>query len=276
MLLKRVPAPALRPFVKMLWAQDHRSPPKLVSADREHVLPTGTMHLAFRLSDHPLRLFEDANDRVGYKIGHSIVGGARSTFYVREIADAVRSVGAQFHPGGADLLLGAPAEELAETHTPLEELWGSLATDARERLLEAGRADKQLDILEALLAERLPRVRGLHPAVAQALDRFTTTSNVRQVVREYGYSHRRFISLFRNATGFTPKVYCRILRFQEVLERIAIDSGESWVDLALAAGYSDQPHFNREFRQFSGLTPGEYRKATPTFTNHVPLNQSSR
>ena len=29
----------------------------------------------------------------------------------------------------------------------------------------------------------------------------------------------------------------------------------SWTELALAGGYSDQPHFNREFHAFTGITP---------------------
>jgi len=31
------------------------------------------------------------------------------------------------------------------------------------------------------------------------------------------------MELFRNAVGLTPKVYCRIMRFQSVIERLACD-----------------------------------------------------
>jgi AraC-like DNA-binding protein len=39
--------------------------------------------------------------------------------------------------------------------------------------------------------------------------------------------------------------------------------------VAMEAGYSDQPHFNREFREFSGMTPEQYRLARPVAANHV-------
>jgi AraC-like DNA-binding protein len=41
--------------------------------------------------------------------------------------------------------------------------------------------------------------------------------------------------------------------------------------VAMEAGYSDQPHFNREFREFAGLTPEQYRLARPLSANHVPV-----
>src|SRR4030095_11077652 len=113
------------------------------------------------------------------------------------------------------------------------------------------------------------------PAVAHALDQFTTTNDVREVVRQTGYSHRRFIELFGRAVGLTPKLYCRVLRFQRALQ-FSATSSESLVDLALEAGYSDQPHFNRQFREFSGLTPGEYQELSPRNPNHVPVPRRRR
>jgi AraC-like DNA-binding protein len=265
MRLIRVPGPALRPFVRHLWfAED--PPPATV---REHVLPTGAMHLVFRLSDHPLRLFDGPGDRVGRLVGLAVVGGTRSSFYARDVSQPMRSVGAELLPGAAQVLFGMPADELAERHTALDDLWGRAAGEARTRILEAGDAARSLDAFESLLRARLPVVRGLHPAVAHALGRFALGADVGEVVAGTGYSHRRFIGLFREAVGLAPKRYCRVLRFQHVLDRGAQHA--SWVDVALAAGYSDQPHLNREFRELAGVSPGHFRRASPGWSRHVPV-----
>lgn len=58
-------------------------------------------------------------------MGSAIVGGARLGYYVRDVAEPVWSVGAELLPGAAPLLLGIPADEIAERHTSLEDLWGS-------------------------------------------------------------------------------------------------------------------------------------------------------
>jgi AraC-like DNA-binding protein len=135
--------------------------------------------------------------------------------------------------------------------------------------MEASGPQEQLNVLESILADRLPRVRGLHPAVAEALERFQRMPDVGDAVRLSGYSHRRFIVLFRQAVGLTPKVYCRVLRFQRAIDRIQVRPAESWAELALTAGFSDQSHFNREFRTFTGVTPEEYRVLSPRLAYHV-------
>jgi AraC-like DNA-binding protein len=275
MYLKRYPAPALRPFVKSLWVADQTNARQSIELNREHVLPTGEMHLVFRLSDNPLRLFDNDRDTTGRIIGCAIVGGARSAFYVRDISKPSYAAGAQLLPGAAQLLFGVPADDLAERHTPLDDLWGQSANLAHEQILEAASPEQKLDVLESLLAARFPVVRGLHPAVAHALEQFWTTTDVHRVVTASGYSHRQFIALFRRATGLSPKLYCRVLRFQKVLERVSEVPLASLADLALEAGYSDQSHFNREFREFTGVTPEQYRKLSPTFSHHLPVHQSS-
>lgn len=271
MYLQRQPRPSLRPFVRTLWASNGGESRPSAATARERVLPTGDMHLVFRLGDDPLRLFDDVDDRTGRTVGRAVVGGARAACYLREVVSPTCSVGAQLRPGASSLLFGVPADELAGRHTPLDDLWPGAASRIREQLHEARRPERQLDLFEALLEARLPVVRGLHPAVAQALAQFRTAPDVRAAVAATGYSHRAFTTMFRRDVGLAPKRYCRVLRFQRVLARAAADPTASWADLALDAGYSDQPHFNRDFREFAGVTPGEYRRLSPRFVHHVAV-----
>ncbi|MDM0048040.1 AraC family transcriptional regulator [Variovorax sp. J22R115] len=272
MLLTRVPRPSLRPFVRSMWAADP-GPVGAAAGEaslREHVLPTGDMHLVFRLSGPPLRLFVDAVDSVGYTVGYAIVGGARSAFYARDVSVATGSVGVQFRPGVARALFGMPADELAERHTPLDALWGAQASEALERVHEAGTPAARLTVLEDLLNERLePQPRAMHPAVAQALLRLGGGAMVSDLVDASGYSHRRFIALFRDAAGLPPKRLERVLRFQRVMAAEPARGTLPWADLALQSGYSDQPHFNRDFLEITGMTPQAYRRASPSSPNHV-------
>ena len=253
----------------MLWLADQSGSPNV---PREHVIPTGEMHLVLRLSDHPLRLFDDDADAVGRIVGTSIVAGPRSRFHVKDVSMPVQSVGVQIYPWAAESLFGAPPDELAGRHLTLDDLWGGAAQPLRERLQEARGPEARLALLDDVLAERLARVPRVHPAAAEAIERFRTTSSVHEVVRASGYSHRALVAIFRRAVGITPKRYCRVRRFQRVLRRLAAGRDVSWADLALEAGYSDQPHFTREFREFAGVTPEAYLKAFAGAAHHVKVN----
>lgn len=235
------------------------------------MLPTGASHVVFRVDDVPLRLYDGAKDE-GRLVGCAVVGGARSRFYVRDASRPASSVGAQLHPGAGSLLLGVPGEELAERHVALANLWGGAAEESRARIAEAGSLEAQLDVFESILAERLPRVRRMHPAVAGALARLVDEpgEEVGALVAHSGFSHRRFIALFRDTVGLTPKRFARVLRFQSALAAFAAGRVAA-IEVALSAGYSDQAHFHREFVEFAGVTPGLYRAVAPASPNHVPL-----
>lgn len=270
-MLAREPGPRLRPFVRLLWASEPAAAPPPEGA-RERVLPTGEMHLVIRTTDTPLRIFDGIDDTVGESLALGVLGGIRSSAYFRDTSQPVGAVGAVLRPGACDALFNVPEESLAGRHTPLDALWGASFAGFREQLLEAASLRDRLDVFERLLTARAPRLRGLHPAVAHALGRFVAEERVGDVVRETGYSHRRFIALFRRQVGVAPKEHLRLARFQRVLEALKVEPGIAWAALAQSAGYSDQPHFSREFREFAGITPEQWRAARPAYAHHVPVN----
>ncbi|HEY5935007.1 MAG TPA: AraC family transcriptional regulator [Kofleriaceae bacterium] len=270
--LQLIPRGPLRLFVQRLWFSEGAP----LGTERERVLPTGAMHLAIRLDDEPLHIYASVEAATGQAIGTAVIGGARAEAYVRDVSRPVRSVGAMLAPGASLPLFGVPADELAHRHTALADVWGREVDGIRDRLRGLDSPRAQLIAFEAILAARLPRIRGIHPAVAHALGRFDASCDVRSVVDEVGYSHHRFITLFREAVGLTPKRYCRVLRFHRAVERLGTEPAVPWSELALEAGYSDQAHFVREFHALSGVTPTTFRKLAPRHAHHVPVQFPSR
>jgi hypothetical protein len=54
-----------------------------------------------------------------------------------------------------------------------------------------------------------------------------------------------------------PKTAARLVRFNEVWRRLE-GQAPDWADLARDAGYADQAHLVRDFRQLTGMTPTAY------------------
>lgn len=267
--MKRPPRPSLRPFVSELWAMARPVGGGPSAAACERMLPSGAMHIAIRLCQQPIRLLDPHAARSD-DLGHAVVAGARAAHYLRDVAPAACTVGVQLRPGAAECLFGVPADALAGRHVRLDALCGAAADALRERLLDTPSPAARLDLLEAWLAARLPRVHGVHPAVAEALRDFDAGASVQAAVARSGYSHRRFIALFRRAVGLPPKLYARVRRFRGLIERLSAQPDLAWTELAIDAGYSDQSHFVREFHEFAGVTPQAYRNAAPTMPGHLP------
>lgn len=283
MFIQRAPLAPLRPFVASLWATDTDRPAASFAAEpprRERMLPTGAMHIVFRLGGGTLRLQGAptaqglATAGQGEWAGPALVGGARSRFYLRELSGASCSVGLVLRPGAALWLLGAPADALAEQHTALSDLWGAAAAALHERLCATPTAAQRLGVLEQALCARLPQAHGMHPGVAAVLQGLRPAHTVAAAVRHSGLSHRQFIAQFRRAVGLAPKAYLQVLRFQQAIHALrhaSPGSAPALADVAAAAGYADQAHFSRDFLAISGVTPGAYLRMAPADANHLRL-----
>lgn len=82
-----------------------------------------------------------------------------------------------------------------------------------------------------------------------------TLSDVAEFARVHPVSLAR---AFRRAHHCTVGEYVRRLRVEFACQKLSV-SGESLVEIALSAGFSEQSHFCRIFKRFTGLTPSEYR-----------------
>ncbi len=271
MMIYRNPSTALQPYVSCLWADEPLHPPPAGQSQREHVLPTGHMHLVFRFSDAPLRLFASEGDTRGWELGVAVVGGARDVFYVKDVSKPSATVGCMLRPGAALALFGVAAHEISGAHTRLDDLWGAAVAQIQMRLMAASTPQQRLAILEQALAARLSERCRLPTRWLHALQHFDANMPVAALVRSSGLSHRYFNALFLNAVGLTPKRYARVQRMQQAIRRIQMAPQTQGIEIALDAGYSDQAHWCREFRAMCGVTPTQYLERAPTQANHVPV-----
>jgi AraC-like DNA-binding protein len=250
-----VPKPPLSGHIEKFWAYDAYG----AGCARERVLPTGTAEIVFPLSD----------DRLG-----PVVCGPHSESFIIDTAARPMLLGVHFKPGRAVPFLKVPAYELGNVHAPLDVVWGVLASEVKERLLEARTWGARFRILETVLLTQLTSPAAPHPAVVFAVGEIQAMPHMQtigQIADRIGLSPRRFIEVFTADVGLTPKVFSRVLRFQRVLALIRRDRQIDWADFAVAGGYYDQAHFIHDFRAFSGMKPTAYLGADVRERNHVPL-----
>lgn len=251
------PVAPLGQFVEQFWIFSGAP-----SLPRARILPSGAIELKINLRDDEIRIFDPSQPEEPCRFAGAIVSGTYSRYFDPVLYESV--LGVRFRPGGAAPFLGVPAGELADCHVDLESIWGRAAAELRMRLCEASSAEARFSLLEATLLERLRRSPERHPAVPAALTalaRADEETSVREIAQELGLCQRRFIQVFTSSVGLTPKRYQRVCRFQRAQELVRRTASPDWAYIALECGYFDQSHLIRDFRQFTGFSPGEFKRA---------------
>ena len=78
-----------------------------------------------------------------------------------------------------------------------------------------------------------------------------------EISHEAGVSPSSLIRCFKKAYGMTPHAYLTNRRVQ--FARAQLRRGLPIVEVAMAAGFADQAHLQRTFKQLLAATPGHYR-----------------
>jgi transcriptional regulator GlxA family with amidase domain len=102
---------------------------------------------------------------------------------------------------------------------------------------------------------------GPRPEVVEAWRLLTATRGrvrIGELAERVYLSRRRLSTLFAAEFGLTPKEAARTMRFTHAVARIGEGVRGGALDLAGVAaecGFADQPHLDREFRDFAGTSP---------------------
>jgi AraC-like DNA-binding protein len=237
---EHVPQAELKELVVCMWTLE-------VHVDggdtphRQHVLPDGCSDIIW------------AND------ARPIVIGPMTRPALSTMARATTLVGVRFRPDAAARVLGVPANELADRKVALDDLWTrDVVSIASERLWEQRTTAGRIGVVQSLLASRraqlAPPDRSIQHAIAQVVaDR--PGGDIRGLARQLGISERQLRRRFLAASGYSPKMFQRIVRFQKLLALAKRHPAARLGDAAHVAGYADQAHMTREVREFAGVTP---------------------
>jgi AraC-like DNA-binding protein len=269
--LTHLPKPPLNQFVELFWFYDGFAPR---AHKKERLMPDGSVELVINLNEDETRIYDRENLEKCDRLPGSVLCGPHSSFFVIDTAEQDSVMGIHFKPGGAFPFFKLPADELHNLHVSLEDLWGQEAELLRERLLEAPMPETKFQILEECLLERTVKPMERHRAVNCALALFRnihTAPVMADVSDQIGISSRRLIQLFSNEVGLTPKLFCRVRRFQQVLQTIRTGTEFDWAEIAADCGYYDQAHFIHDFKAFSGINPTTYSLQKTERLNHVPI-----
>lgn len=253
------PAFPLSQYVELMWRTTNSG----TLPSRQGVYPNGAMALVIHLKKPSMRFFIDDEPQT---IRVPLLAGPYSRPFHIDPSESTAVIGVLFHPGAAGMFFPVAAHELHNTDIALSELDPGEADRLLNDVCSRTGEHAQFLAVERYLNQKLANAAPIHPAVRYAVEHLSregAVSSIRRLQLDTGLSHTRFIQLFRENVGLTPKLFCRVRRFHTLLDRVGKGTPVNWAQLAVDCGYFDQAHLIRDFRAFAGATPLEYNRAMP-------------
>jgi AraC-like DNA-binding protein len=194
----------------------------------------------------------------------SFVAGLYDRHTIVGSSGRMAGIQANFSPIGARLLLGRPLDAFANRMVQLEDVWGAEATGLTAELADAPTWAARFERLDCHFIRRIAAASPVHPSVAWALERLLQTRGqirIDSLVQQIGWSRRHLIERVHHEFGLAPKTLARVLRLGHAVSLLRRDGAARLAEVAADSGYYDQAHFTRDFREFTGMTPGAFLKS---------------
>lgn len=253
-----LPGPTIAPYIESIFHFKDFMP----DHSMERVVPTGHVFIIFELDGYVRHTFD--NDSLQPSASYSKVwvsGMHRNHISISAHQNSEMFV-IQFKPFGGHAFFPETMETYAEQVLSANDIFGTRILTLQDDLVNTTTHTEKFALAEAWLMNQFKPERTPSPALLHFVQDLQKepVAHLNDLMEHYRKSQKHLIDQFKKHLGLTPKYYQRILRFNEILLRIKEEQKISWAEIAYSCGYSDQSHFIKEFRHFSGFNPSEFIK----------------
>jgi AraC-like DNA-binding protein len=164
-----------------------------------------------------------------------------------------------FRPAGLRQFIPFCMNEFMDRNLNLKEIWPDEIRQLEDVLHTKNTDTERIASVEQFLCRKLKTERrdfSIEHSITQVI---STKGNitVNDLASAHYLSTKQFTRRFIQTVGTTPKLFSRIVRFQHIISLMKREE-MLLTDMALEAGYYDQAHFIKEFRQFTNESPSSF------------------
>ncbi|MBV8327376.1 AraC family transcriptional regulator [Chryseobacterium sp.] len=243
--------PFIRHYIFLENSEKNTKDVRLFTDGSTGLILSGDMKLYSRISDTrmPLSFFYGALS--SYKDFYS-----QGEFFLIAVI---------FQPYFLNILLKASARESRDQIISVEDVFQYQLLPFQESLFNKISPISVINELNIFFSDFLHKKTDSDYKLIIAVQQYILTNNGRISSKELekfsGYSERQLERKFENNMGLSPKKYSNIIRLHYFLSLINKAAGDqNMTGLSYHAGYADQSHLIREFKNNVGLTPKQYLK----------------
>lgn len=237
------PREELRPYVRYYWVLESDEPFSVLT------FPIGCPQMIFHRRT-PLLIPELYSRQDKFTISGQV------NFPAHIASDGyVEMIVAVFYPHSIGMFIDIPPSAFYNKEISGYDIENKQINLLAERIFDCAESETAISLIDQWLTERInPSLNIERIGASLSALLLSPSSTVDSLAGIAGLGKKQYGRLFREYVGMNPKEYGRIVRFQRALRMMQLVSRD-YVGIAYANGYSDQSHFIRDFRQFSGMTP---------------------
>lgn len=228
----------------------------------ERVVPTGHLFIIFELDGIDRNTFDNTTLKPKETFNKAWISGVHKNYLSISAHQDSEMFVIQFKPQGAFPFLKTPVHELNDMVLPAQHILGDTIFELREEILTSISPEEKFKSAEAWLNSRLDDSLSAGEDLISIINELSINSSYdhKSIVKRYPKTQKNLIDQFKKYCGYTPKVFHRISRFNEILKMINNQETINWSQIAYECAYADQSHFIKEFREFSGFSPDQFIK----------------
>ncbi len=228
---------------------------------KERVIPTGHVFIIFELDGFTRNVFDNDTLEPIKEFTQVWVSGVHKNYITISAHQKSEMFVIQFKPYGAYPFLHCKQHEISDCVLPATAIFGNEILLLREALLNANSIADKYGVAEAWLQDRYVAAKQPPEAflkVFQKIETQKSVNNLEELFVDYPFTQKHLINQFKKYVGVTPKYYQRLVKFNEILGMIQKKEPITWTQLTYDYGFSDQSHFIKTFKHFSGFSPQEF------------------
>lgn len=167
--------------------------------------------------------------------------------------------GVSLYSYAVPFLFHLPASEVNNLFLAPETLLGDEGKLLVERIALAATTQERINILTDYFKSQLRKPKlgdKLMVNAGQYIKQYNGNLNIANLSDIFCLSQKQFERRFKTNTGFNPKLYARIVRFETALNNRG--NYTNFTEVAHAHGYYDQAHFISDFKAFAGYSPNRF------------------
>ena len=260
------PPEILAPFIKYFWVLESK---QVDNSERTFsAIPDGCPGVVMVRSEKEAFCMD--NDK---KLPNIFLYGQTVSPSTFSSEGLVGAVGICFQPHALKSIFGMDANELTSSCIDLS-LIGKKKSRLPEQLSSAATVDEQIKILSFYLYNQQQN-NSRHPdettkyAIAQ-LTQSKGNISLKELQQKVQLSERSLERKFKASVGISPKLFSRIIRFQESMNQLRKSDYDKLSDIAYENDYADQSHFIRVFKEFTGFSPIEFKNQSNEIAENFP------